>query len=36
MPEEELELFSGSFSATDERFDRSVPTDARAKPAHPE
>jgi 3-methyl-2-oxobutanoate hydroxymethyltransferase len=36
MPEEELELFSEAFSASEERFDRSVQTDARAKPSHPE
>jgi 3-methyl-2-oxobutanoate hydroxymethyltransferase len=32
MPEEELELFSETSAATGERFDRSVPTEARAKP----
>ena len=36
MPEEELELFAGAFSASDARIDRSVPTDAQARPAHPE
>jgi hypothetical protein len=36
MPEEELELFSGAASTNDDRIDRSVQTDARAKPAHPD
>jgi 3-methyl-2-oxobutanoate hydroxymethyltransferase len=36
MPDEELELFSGAFLASDQRIDRSVPTDAQAEPAHPE
>jgi 3-methyl-2-oxobutanoate hydroxymethyltransferase len=36
MPDEELELFASRAGAVGERFDRSVQTDARAEPTHPE